>query len=379
MDSLTAAWRVHAQRITTGEWLTRDLPLSVPTTLRSLSGPGGVFGVLNPEQLRLTANDGRPLIEEWTTALYVEEDGELRGGGIVNKVERDGPVKTIDAAGFSAYPVGIPYMDDYRPGGFPDPLDVFRHLWDYVQGFPDGDIGMRVTGTAETWMRLSSGSGPWGITPWENRDVGGTMDDLARTVPFDFVEQHKWADAKHRTVDHTLRVGFPRIGRRRTDLRFADGENIEAFSPIAADGDQYANDVYGFGRGEGRGMLRSRASVRDGRLRRVAVINRKAATQGILDRETQRQLRARRLLLDIREVTVRDHRNARLAALQPGDEILVDLEVPWEGDVRMWLRVLSIQETGDQPGVAVLSTQRADMFTYASDRSPTGEPQVITL
>lgn len=377
---MSTEWRVHAQRILTGEWLTRDLPLSRPTTTRELSGPGGVSGVLEPEMLHLTANDGRPMIEEWSTALYVEEAGQIRGGGVVNKVGRQKATKSIEAVGFCGYCSGVPYMGEYRPAdGFPDPIDVFRHLIAYPQTYPDGDIDLSVTGTAESWLRLSSGSGPFIMTPFENRDCGDTMNQIAQATPFDYLERLTWANAARDTVRREVQVGFPRIGRRRHDLRFADGENIVDFDAIVADGSRYANDVYGMGLGEGRGMLRSRASVRDGRLRRPAVVSRKAATQGLLDRETQRELRTRQLLLDISEVTVADHINARIAAISPGDDVLVDLDVEWEGRVRMWLRVLAVQEAGDAPGIAVLKTQRSELFDYRSPASPTGEPQVMTL
>lgn len=367
----TRDWRVIAVRALTGEFLSWDVPLADATTTRELSGPGGVFGRIDPEMLVFTAADGRPLIEEWSTALFVEEAGQIRGGGIVQKVSTQGTSRSVEAPGYSAYPNGIPYTANYLPSSPPDPTAVFQDLWEYVQSHPDAGLGVTVNQPG-TWMRLTGGDGAFVIRDHEYRDCGELMGQIAQATPFDYLEQHTWNSGRTGIL-HQITVGFPRVGRKRDDLRFADGENIVGFGVFAPDGERYANDVYYYGQGSGRAMLRSRATVRDGRIRRCAVVP--AATigsQGYLDREARAELQRRRLLVDVPEVTVMDHANARLASILPGDDILFDAEVPWHGRTRTWLRVLSIEESADNAGQAILKTQRSDSFTYAAETSPTG-------
>lgn len=375
---MSAEWRIIAQRILTGEFLTWDLPLNGSAATRALSGPGGITGTVEPEMLRLRADDGRPLLEEWSTALYVEQAGQIRGGAIVNKIDYDGPAKRIESVGFCGYPHGIPYADDYMPTDFKDPLEVFRHIWWYVQKFPDADLGMKV-GSDTSWFQLSSGSGPYTIRWFDYRDCGEELDSLATAVPFDYRERHRWANDAHTAIEHHIDLGFPRLGRKRTDLRFAESENIVSHSPIGADGEQYANHVTLIGEGEGRVLGKATAAARDGRLRRSKVVPKKAARTGMLDRMSQHELRNRALAFDITEVSIIDHPNARISAIDPGDDVLVEVEVEWLGDVRLWLRVLAVEESGDVPGAATLRTQRSSAFVYADAKSPDGEKHPLSV
>jgi hypothetical protein len=372
-----APWRVIAQRALTGEFLTYSLPLTDTTTSRELSGPGGVFGSINPAMFKEKAADGRPLLEEWSTALYVEQDGELRGGGLVSRLSRDKPTLNVEAAGFSAWPVGQPYVENYLPTEYEDPVKVIQEVWRHLQSFSNSHLGVTVADAA-TWLLLSGGSGPYKIFDYDSRDCGDIISTIAQTVPLDWSEVHSWADSTHTTIKHHINIGFPRLGRKRTDLRFASGENVDDFSPVGADGENFSNDVYGFGEGSGISMLRSRQTSNDGRLRRAVAVNfRAAGSQGYLDALTAQELRVRDLLDDVTELTIHDTPAAPIASITPGDDVLAYLDVEWIGIVPIWLRVLAINEAGSAPGVAVLKTQRSDKFTYLADKSPTGEKVVI--
>lgn len=370
--------RVIAQRIISGEFLSWSVPLSRATGSRDLSGSGGVFGTIEPEMLRVTADDGNPLLEEWSTALYLDDGERIRSAGIVKKISTEGPQLTVEAPGLSAYPHGVPYDGTYRPDLHPEAMDVFRHVWSHVQSFPDANLGVTVDTAPNTWSVLSSGAGPFKIDWWEYRDCGSLLDTIAETVPFDYRETHTW-NADHTGINHHIDLGFPRLGERRTDLVFEGDVNVAGFSAIGADGSKFANDVYMFGVGEDRVMRKARATRRDGRLRRPVVITRNGATQGQLDLWAQSELAERALSLDITQVKVRDHVNAPLEDLTPGDDILVEVEVPWRGEVSLWLRILGVNEAADAPGYAVLRTKRSDSFSYPSPTSPTGENQPVAV
>jgi hypothetical protein len=382
-----STWRVIAQRVLTGEFLSWELPLTGATRSRELSGPGGVYGTINPELQHVLADDGLPLIEEWRTALYIEEAGEIRAGGIVQTVSGEGPALTVNAPGFSSYPTGMPIVSDYTPADFEDPAVVVKNLWTQLQSFPDGNLGLTVNTPRDshgnfgsTYMVLSNGTGPYKVSWWEFRDYGEELNNILQACPMDYTERHVW-NSSHDTIQHYLDLGFPRCGTRRADLRLAESENVVSFAPIAADGQRFSNEVHVVGSGEGSTMIHAVNAVRDGRLRRPTVVARKAATQGLADMFAANERRARELKLDIAEVQIIDHPNARLGQINPGDDLPIEVEVPWFGDVRMWLRVLAIEESVDDPGRATLKTQRADFFSYASatNLNPDGSKAVITL
>lgn len=370
--------RVIAQRLLTGEFLDMDVPLSEVSDSRELSGPGFISGVINPARVNDRAFDGKPILEEWSTALFLEEDGQIRNGGILESIDYQGPVASITCPGFSSYATGQPLVANYSPTKYEDPVRVFRNLWSYLQSLPNGNIGLKIHGP-KTYLRLSDGEGPYNVMSYEYRDAGGELENIANIAPFDFVETHAWADANKRAISHDLTIGFPRLGGLRTDLRMVAGENVTRASTVALDGERFANHVYVLGNGEGAAMIVGAASVADGRLRRAAVVPRKAASKGLANTYSREELAARGMRYDVSEVVIREHPNARIAAIQPGDDINTSLDLPHLGWIDLPLRVLAVNRTDEEPGMATLKTMRSDFFTYAPRTSPTGKTMLVTL
>jgi hypothetical protein len=140
-------WRYIAQRATTGQILELEVPfLSRSELTWSLSAAGSLKGSVSPETGALQSMDGRPLFEEWNTFLYAEADGEIRWGGIVISSEASGSTWNIEAASFATYPSGIPYLGEFY-GAEQDPADVIREIWNHLQSFDTGNIGVQVVGS----------------------------------------------------------------------------------------------------------------------------------------------------------------------------------------------------------------------------------------
>ncbi len=80
-------WRYLAQRLTrdgsSGPWLDNELPLTDVSFTDVLSGPTQLTATITPELTRLVAADGKPLLDEWGTAIYAEADGEIRAAAIL--------------------------------------------------------------------------------------------------------------------------------------------------------------------------------------------------------------------------------------------------------------------------------------------------------
>lgn len=489
-------WRYIAQRALTGEILEWELPLDRDDLTWDLSGPGSLRGSVAPDIGTLRAHDGHLLLEEWGTFLYAEADGEIRWGGIVQASGFSGKTWTIEAAGFSSYPTGIPFGGTLV-GVDVDPADVVRQLWAHVQGFADARLGVTVVGstttrvgtdsdrqlalatadeaeakrqrdvavaaltqaraaltarrtdltaatkartaatrlvtqrkqeltaasktgnasaiaaaqaalsaaegavtaadavvatrqaavtaasatvtdreavvvatragvTAATEKRKTAASavkddgGAYKLQWWDAPDVGREIDALAKETPFDYAERHFWDGD---TIRHEVQIGHSRLGRRRTDLSFVQGDNVTSVISPGRDGAGFANGVFGVGAGEGAGALRRTTAVRDGRLRRVAVVSAKDVTSTArLDAEIRDTLSRSDLGLVIDRVDVRDHPNAAIGSWAVGDDVLIEATLPWLGDVALWHRITSWTLTSDY--TATLHLARSDSFTY---------------
>lgn len=355
------ARRWIAQRPGTREFLHWDLPID-GEPLDELSGAGSLSFEVAPEQAGLVGADGLPLFGMWGTYLYLEEAGQIRWGGVVIDCGWDGPVWSVECAGFSTYPSGQVFKGTFGDRVGVDPADIVRDIWGHLQGFPDGDMGVRVIGSTSARIgteprdvAFTTGAGedvaftagPYRLDWWDNPDCGREIERLSKEAPFEWVEEHAW-NADRSDVVHTIRIA-DRIGRRADDLRFAQGENLDVV-PFDQDGDGYASDVTAIGRGEGQGALRSSAAVRvPGRLRRAKLIDstKDVGSQSRLDALTRSALGARQRELTVNQVVVREHPNAPFGSFGPGDAIRVDADAPWLGEASSWQRVVGRQRLSD--------------------------------
>lgn len=360
-------WRYLAQRGTTGQWLHTELPLrraSGPSW--ALSAAGSFSATVAPAIGTQTADDGRPLLEEWSTLIHAEADGRIRWSGIVVASRFEGQEWHIEAMSLMGYPRGIPYGGEYSRTGV-DPADVIAHIWEHVQSHPDAKLGVRVVGD-KTPVRLGTpktadaDAEPYELAWYDGTDCGAEVETLATSTPLDLVEEHAWSSDKS-AVEHRVRISHPRAGRRRDDLVFIHGDNVVSVASPQRDGDEYANEVIGLGAGEGRGSIRTTTAVRDGRLRRPYVLEAKdignRATLTALARE---ELAYRRQLLTIPSIDVVDHSNAHLGSWSLGDDIRVQARLPWLGAVDLWHRVVEWELLTDN--TARLHLERADARTY---------------
>jgi len=381
-------WTYIAQRVN-GEFLDWDLPITVSDLSWQLSGPGSLRGTAAPDTGGLRAADGRLVLEEWGTFIYAEADGEIRWGGIVISSSFEGENWNIEAAGFSTYPHGIPYLGEFNRIGV-DPTDAMKEIWRHVQSYPDGNLGLAVNG-GPTPVRLGTPGGlvaedgsivpldfygptipenaekkdpdPYLLAWYEAPDCGTEIDNLAKATPFDYVESHAWLNGGTEEIEHRVDILYPRAGRRREDLAFIQGDNISNVVSFESNGDEYANEINGLGAGEGPTTLRRTTAKRDGRLRRAAVYSDKAINDAPrLDAIIADELELRRGLLQITSVDVADHPNAPIGSWAVGDDILIRCEVPWLGYVETWCRIIGWSLTSES--TATLDLARSDSFRY---------------
>src|SRR5690606_11690862 len=158
----------------------------------------------------------------------------------------------------------------------------------------------------------------------EDIDLGSTIDTLCTQTPMDYREVWEWASPARDAVRMRIEMGYPRLGRRRDDLRFVQGENVLDSVPSEDNGADYANTVISYGAGEGAKQLRAPAAVNDRRLRRLATIDAPAATTAAeLRTIAQSELRRRQPITDITEFVVHDHPHAPIGSYAVGDDVYV--------------------------------------------------------
>ena len=318
------------------------------------------------------AQDGLPLLDLWSTAIWADDGEQIRGGGILVDKTHEGGYTRLEVAGVSAYPAQLPWAGTAWEGIQVDPLDVLRRCWADVQGAPGGNLGVVVDGTTSQvrlgepgwWEDTESGaevpasavvwndSGPesrWRhheaqpveLSWWAVPNVGAMIDRMVDASGADWLEETTRVGA---TFSHRIHIGSD-IGVRRTSARLVAGENVVAIPTGVSDGSEWASEVQVRGAGEGAEMVRASASRPSHRLRRVAVVS----DRGLLT-DSEAASRARQLLpnysreIDLDSVRVIEHANAGIWELLPGDSVPL-IASGGALSVDGWVRIQSVTYT----------------------------------
>ncbi|MER7937948.1 MULTISPECIES: hypothetical protein [unclassified Streptomyces] len=398
-----AAWRYIAMRAITGDFLDWDVPFKASSPpQRELNGPGRMEGTIDPEYLRLMAKpDGLPVIAEWSTALFAEYAGHIRWGGLVTGLSYEGQSMKVSCSGYTAYPNEMPYLgptirsgavipkkwayegrdknhDGYIDGTSPkrkmpkrppdtisarvDAFSVVRRVWSHLQDYKMGKLGVTLDAHNSGYLLGSStGRDPWELQWWDSPDCGQVISDVMTSAQADYLERHYWDGSKERILHH-IDLGTRRLGRTRDDLRYAQGENIVEVATPSYQGEYFANNIYVLGKGSGAKMPRARVVVDDKRIRRAKTITRKSTANLKLLTEYGKKERARHSeLLTIPSIAIRDHPNAPLGSWALGDHILLQVDIPWAGELALRHRVTA-EEIDPAAGTAVLTLTRSDYY-----------------
>lgn len=205
-------WRYIVQRLTgvdEPDYL-GEIPISNVRLTDALSGPIALSGTISPEIGMAIAADGRPLLDEWGSAVWAEADGLIRGGGIVTYSRFNGAQWQLECTGFTGYPTDLPYTGTAYYGVQVDPLDMVRLIWSHIQSQPGGNLNLIVDDTTSpvrigeelenvqfvdaNGNTVSFEAGPYKLAWWVTDDLGREIDNLAKQTPFDYHETHQWAD-----------------------------------------------------------------------------------------------------------------------------------------------------------------------------------------
>lgn len=370
------AWRYLLQRMngdgTQGEFIHTELPLSDVSLTSNLSATDELTATCSPALAAMKDSAGNPIFTEYGTAIWAEDDGDIKGGGIVVHSSAAGPKWSLQCTGLHGYAYGMPYTDSWF-GVEIDPFDVYREVWRHLQAKEGGNLGLSIPQTIKTGLKIgveleqaefdtqsgpiSFEAGPVKLNWYDTHDLGNFIADLVKSTPFDYRENHAWSGSD---IVHWMELGYPRLGRRLEEMRFVVGENIFVPIDVDRDGTAYASEVMLLGAGSGRTMIRGYAAQNTGKLRRVRVLEDKAV-KSVTKANTLAafDLKASLITNDITSVQVADHPHARIAGIRPGDEIRLQTDGEWQ-DLDVWCRVLSKTITPDASDTATLGLILSD-------------------
>ncbi|MFF7613513.1 hypothetical protein [Streptomyces lavendulae] len=364
---MTTSTRYFAQHALTGEILDPDLPLADVEYGPELNGPGAFTATLAPRFAR-----SRPqALDEGNVLLYVERDGHLRWGGLLWQAIPEGRTLSLEAAGWSSYLQCRHDIHGELGGRGPyvhaDPCQVIRDIWAYAQSLPDGNLGVTVDDTTSK-AKVGTPAEPLRFSWWEEPVLGDAVDDFVDgdDTP-DYTCDTSWGPDG--TIRRRIRLGYPRLGTRRTDVSFSTGVNILDAPPVPRSADDFAQTIIATGAGEGRSKRRAINSVRDGRLRLESILALPDVKgTDILARRAAAERVRRQARGTIEEIRIApDHPAAPLGSFQVGDDIYTRVSNDWT-DFSGWMRVTgwSARPGGADGETLTVRLARADSFHYGA-------------
>jgi hypothetical protein len=357
--------RVLTQNALTGAWLSTALPVTDLEYGDELNGPGTFTGKLSP---RLLASNPA-LADPGNTLIYVESAGQLQWGGLVWDVRSSGSEYTIEAASWSSYLQKRFDLDgEYGgrgPYSYADRCQVLRDIWTYAQSIADGDLGVLVDSTTST-SKIGTPADVYHSYWYEMKSLGDQVDDLVSddATP-DYTCTTAWNSSKTAVVKR-IRLGWPRLGARRTDITFSSGVNIIEEPEEALSGDDYAQVVIGGGSGDGSAKLRQISAVRNGRLRLEAAVDYPEINgNDVLKDRVEFERAWRQTLGSVEQVTIRNTTAAPFGSWQVGDDVYVRIHNAWT-DYTGWCRITgwTIKPTAQGGPQAVITLKPASMYQY---------------
>jgi hypothetical protein len=440
---------MHIQNLLTGQWRHRDVQgTSQPAVTWNLDAADTFTVTLSPPRPDMMTPAGEPLLTEWRDACYLEEDGNIKFGGILVASTFNGPAWQQSYMGFGGYPNGIPYEGANYTVTFREAMDVVRYLWAWVQA-QESSIGMTVTaantgvqlgaelpslpvtdvlgepsrnGQSTLWIshpdnfqagmvirvgdegttyvikslsnhvatltttlkgatsRYYTGAPiaqvvsptPFQLLWYNSTDIGNEIEQIRQEAVFDWRETHTWSDSATKAgVSHRLDIGVPRLGSRRTDLRFTEGENIIQPATVTRDGTAYATRVVALGYGSGSATVRADVNARTGNLNRTYIYTDAALTTAARASAAGQKVLASMANIDaVTQVVVMNHPHAPFGSFFCGDDILVTLCTGWR-NTSIWSRITSITQD-PTTNLMTLGLARSDSFSYLAESGQGG-------
>lgn len=365
--------RVIVEEAVTRTILERDLFVQDLTVTSVLSGPA---------EIKFSIPYGTTDINFKTYGQFIHiEDVDYLGNPMIiasginqpGEMDPESGAMNITAQGFSQYPEGIPWLDNYNPVTI-DPFQVIHRIWNHIQSQPNGNIGVTVT-PASSGTFMIPGFGWDGdkfnleffaifIRAIDFKDCYQEMVKLAKDIPFDITEVSTW-NANRSVVMRELKMEYPRRGGKRYDIAFRMGENVLQGTPEPEAEIDWTSEVLVRGWWPGSVYQGTLSNADPVRFRRPIL-----EEDGSLNSRERAQVRAKRKLTRKQipkhwnSITINKyHDSANYGTYKLGDDILIQGLMPWAGDISEWHRIMSITAE-EGTGRVTLGLKHVDAFNY---------------
>jgi hypothetical protein len=163
--------------------------------------------------------------KDWTNALWIIKDQEIKFGGIMGKIQRRGGTRVLSVPiiGFLEYyrtrrlrnAQGMTYGQLVRVSDIEwrniDPFNIFKDLIDHAHSFPDGNIH-----TGVTWDKLSGKQVTMIYRTFTVKAIGPLLVELSDRLStgFDFEQRYYWDSARRpRCNFHLTYPAFNRLSK----------------------------------------------------------------------------------------------------------------------------------------------------------------------
>ena len=319
------------------------------------------------------------ILEPWKHLIHVEKNingvRKIIGTGIVQPSEKDDKGDyQIKAEGFSNYPVKIPWLQNWNPVVV-DPFEVVHKIWDHVQSYPQGNLGVVVYPESSGTFLLPGYSFDGAslnidffamfIRSADFRDCGDEVNALARDIPFDYLEHSEW-NGSRTAVNKKIELSYPSRGVERTGMILRFGENVISGKPKATPEIDYASDIIVKGWFPGKVYSSTFSNAEVDRLRRVVrhddvfVNSKERAAVWAKRKLARRQTPPHWETLTISE----SHPNAPFGQWELGDTIQAEGYMPWVGRVKAPHRIMGYSIDDKGSGTVELTLKHEGAFNY---------------
>ena len=352
---ITDRLRFTVMEMNTNKILTRDLVVMEPAIMGALSGPSLVnFKIPQAEQFNSSWGIKWQAWGQWVIVeMEVNHVRQIVACTITNDVKvspEDGSL-VVECIGFSDYPRGIPWLENWNDIAI-DPFEVVERIWNHVQSFPNANLNVMVN-PVDSGTQMLPGYGFDGsilnfdffalfIRAIDFTDCGDFINGLSRDIPFDFIEKAEWNENRTE-VTRTLELAYPKRGIQRTEHSFRIGENVLS-AELAEEKDiEFASDVIIRGWFPGK-VYSSRLANNDmTRARRTVIeedakINSTERAAAWSKRKLQRRIVPKywsKVIIDP------NHPHGPFGSWELGDSIFIKGEYPWTGTVAEWHRIMA--------------------------------------
>lgn len=369
-------FRFIVEEAVTGKILSRDLNVTKPKVLRALSGPCQIEFDVDFRDLSAIGIGFKP----WGHVINVEKmiygKRHIWASGIIQPgdIDKKTGVLHLKAQGFAGYPKGMPWLENWNPLTC-DPFQAIQKVWAHLQSYSNGNLGVVVYPTT-CGLEMLPGYAFDGnilnlnffaeyIRAQDKNDCGDFIDNLAKSIPLDYVEYASWNN-NYTSINKAIFLGYPKAGVQQDYLSFIINENVIEAIPYVETQIDWASDVVVDGWFPGSEYSATFTNPLPNRYRRVlkeddARIN----SNELAAAWAKRKLSKRQTPAHWTNITaIMGHPNAPFGTYDVGDRIWVSGYMPWVGDVTQLHKILAIEVQEDQ-GTCSLTLMAEGAFNYA--------------